>query len=82
MAQNETTIGFEVLPIVPDTICVSKKELAKKYKMDYISAQGLVSFLVATGKAKLVAKRKSLSGKGKPTEIFEIPTVVTLEFAA
>lgn len=81
MAKNETTQGFEVYPLEA-TIRVSKRQLADKYKLDYIAAQGLVQFLVATGKAKVVAKQKSASGKGKPTEIFEIPETVTLNFAA
>jgi hypothetical protein len=79
MARNETTEGFCVYP---ETIRVSKKNLAEKYKLDYLTAQGLVSYLLATGNAKLVDKRKSPSGKGKPTEIFEIPVEVTLHFAA
>jgi len=79
MARQETTEGFLVYP---ETIRVSKKDLADKYNLDYLTVQGLVSYLVATGHARVVDKRKSASGRGKPTEIFEIPIEVTLKFAA
>ena len=59
----------------------SVKELAAQLKVDYAVAQGVIKFLESQGQATVVEKRKSASGKGKPSNIYEIPETVTIQFA-
>lgn len=57
----------------------SVAEFAAKHGVDYATANGLVKFLEAKGLATLGEKRKAAgSGKGKPTNIYTLPTSVTL----
>lgn len=58
---------------------ISKKELAERLGVEYAAAAGLVAILEAKGLASVVEKRPNPTGKGKPTDIFEIPETVTLE---
>jgi hypothetical protein len=43
-----------------------------------VEANSVMNFLKAKGLAVVVGKRKTASGKGKPSTIFEIPQDVTL----
>lgn len=79
MARQETTVGFEVYPIC---IKLSVKEFAEKHEVDYATAQGVIKFLEAKGLAtKVGTKRTSVTGKGKPTNIYEVPVAVLLAVA-
>jgi hypothetical protein len=57
----------------------SVKELAESAGVDYAVAGGLVKFLESRGIAKLVEQRKREDGRGKPTNIYEVPETVTVE---
>lgn len=60
----------------------SVKELAEKHGVEYADARGMVKWLEKVGHAKIVEKRPAASGKGKPTDIYELPDSVTLNLAA
>lgn len=49
------------------------KELAQKMGVDYQVAHGFVKLLVSRNMAELVEKRKQPSGRGKPSNVYEIP---------
>lgn len=53
---------------------LSIKELAEANGLDYLEAQGFIKTLVKLGKAKMGAPRKVEGAKGKPTNIYLIPT--------
>lgn len=94
----EKTEGFEILPLpiepvqwLPMTakvvtvppVKMSIKEFAERHKVDYLVAQGLIKFLEAKGLAfKVGTKKTSLSGKGKPTNVYEIPASCELKLVA
>lgn len=80
MAQTETTEGFEVYEL--PTYRTSAKEFAEKEKVDYAVAQGFIKMLVNRGVAVQVASRKVEGQKGKPTNIYELPTDLRLKLAA
>lgn len=79
MARQETSAGFEVYPLPVKT---SVKEFAEKHKVDYATARGFIEFLVASGIAEQLDSRKIPGKKGKPTNIYELPTLFTLDLAA
>ncbi len=53
---------------------VSIKELADANGLDYLEAQGFIKTLVKLGHAKQTRSRKVEGQKGKPTNIYLIPT--------
>lgn len=53
------------------------KQFAKKLNTDYLSATHLLKMAVKTGQAREVAKLKSLTGKGKPSTVYEVMDVLT-----
>jgi hypothetical protein len=53
---------------------VSIKELANANGLDYLEAQGFIKTLVKLGHAKLSRARKVEGKKGKPTNLYLIPT--------
>ena len=55
---------------------VSIKELAEANGLDYLESQGFIKTLVKLGVAKQVASRKVEGQKGKPTNIYMIPTCI------
>lgn len=61
---------------------ITAKEVAEYLGVDYVVASGLMSCLMEKGIARHVENRKSANGKGKPTRVFEIDRVITLELAA
>lgn len=61
---------------------VTIAELAAAKHVDYVVASGLLRYLIAQGHAKKVDKRKSPNGKGKPTDIYEVPDEVNLKLAS
>ena len=77
-ARNETTNGFEVLPITSRTTIA---ELATHHNCEYVEAAGFIRFLLSKGIVKLVDKRKA-PGRGKPTYIYEIPNDLNMKLVA
>jgi response regulator of citrate/malate metabolism len=77
---REMTDGFEILPL--PTYRTSAKEFAEKAGVDYAVAQGFIKYLVSQGFAKEVEKRKVVGAKGKPTNVYELPTELRLKLAA
>ena len=53
------------------------KQFARKLNTDYLSATHLLKMAVKTGQAHEVAKLKSLTGKGKPSIVYEVSDVLT-----
>lgn len=53
---------------------LSIKELAEANNLDYLEAQGFIKTLVKLKLAKMGAARKVEGQKGKPTNIYLIPT--------
>ena len=53
---------------------LSIKELAEANDLDYLEAQGFIKTLVKLGKAQMGKPRKIEGAKGKPTNIYLIPT--------
>ncbi len=47
--------------------------------MDYTIVSGLLNALCKKGVVKHVEDRKSASGRGKPTKVFEVDQKITLE---
>lgn len=56
----------------------SVQEFAAKWQVEKTQAYGFIAFLEAKKVAKVVGKRPSESGKGKPTNIYSIPDNITL----
>ncbi len=77
--KDETTVGFQVFPLPYET---SVKEFGTKYGVDYATAQGFIKFLLAHGLARQAGFRKNVTGKGKPTTVYELPGDVTIKLAA
>jgi hypothetical protein len=78
---NETTEGFEILEL--PTYQTSIKEFGEKHKVDYPTAQGVIKYLVAKGLAHACGTRKAAgSGKGKPTNVYDVPKEVQLKLVA
>jgi len=59
---------------------VTARAFAEKMNLDYGTANSLLKFLVLQKQAKEVGKQATLTGKGKPSTIFEMPEQVTLNF--
>ena len=58
---------------------ITAREVAEHLGIDYVVASGLMTALVEKGLAKHTENRKHSSGKGKPTRVFEVDRVVSLE---
>ena len=58
------------------------KQEAAMLDVDYLMASNLIRFLEKRGDVKVVGKRPSLSGKGKPSKLYELPESVTIDFRA
>ncbi len=53
---------------------VTAIQLAERLGVDYVVASSLLKLMVSRGEAKEVGKIKtSLTGKGKPSTVYEIP---------
>jgi hypothetical protein len=57
---------------------VSIKELAEGNGLDYLEAQGFIKTLVKLGVAKQVSSRKVVGQKGKPTNIYCVPSAMQI----
>jgi predicted ArsR family transcriptional regulator len=57
---------------------ITCKELAKGLGCNYVIAAGIMSLLVKTGQAKVVAKVFHESGRGKPTRVYMLANKVKL----
>jgi hypothetical protein len=83
MASNETTVGFEVLALPPVYVQVTIQEFATAHKCEYVEAAGTIRFLRHKGIAKKVGKRYApFGGRGKPTDVYQIPTEINLKLSA
>jgi predicted ArsR family transcriptional regulator len=60
---------------------VTAKVAADRLGISYVIAAGLLSYLEDIGAATVVEKIKHPSGRGKPTNLFEVDENVTLSFA-
>jgi hypothetical protein len=54
-------------------------DVEKKLKIDYAIASALVKLMEMAGVARSVGKRPPLSGKGKPSVIYEIPATFSID---
>jgi len=80
---GEVVDGFEVFEVLTlPTYRTSAKEFAEKAKVEYAVAQGFIKYLVSQGVAREVEKRKVAGAKGKPTNVYELPTELRLKLAA
>lgn len=61
---------------------ITAREVAEHLGVDYVVAAGLMSMLMEKGVAKHVENRKTANGKGKPTRVFEVDRVISLELSA
>ena len=61
---------------------LTAKDVADYMGVDYVIASGLMTMLVSKGLATHVENRKSATGKGKPTRVFEVNSTVQLELAS
>lgn len=57
---------------------VTVKMFSEKHKMDYLSASAFLKGLTELGVVKLVRQQKSENGKGKPSNVYAVPTSITL----
>ena len=62
-----------------EKIQLTTNQLAVKLGVDYQIAQGLVKLLLAKGLAVKVGKIPSPAGRGKPSDIWELPLSITIE---
>lgn len=62
---------------------VTANQLAKQMGVEYVVAASLLKLAVSTGQGKEVGKVKtSLTGKGKPSTVYEIPETLTISLKA
>lgn len=57
------------------------KQLAEKQGVEYAEAQGLVRYLECKGIAKKVGVLKNPAGKGKGSDIWELPETINVVLA-
>lgn len=61
---------------------VTAIQLAQRLGVDYVVAASLLKLMVSKGVAKEAGKIKtSLTGKGKPSTLYEIPSEFTLSLS-
>ena len=58
---------------------ITAKELSEKHGVDAVVANSVLRFLAQKGIAKISETRPSASGKGKPTNVYEMADSVTLD---
>lgn len=59
---------------------VTVKELQKKTGLDYVTAASVLKLAVLTGQGTEAGKIKtSLTGKGKPSTVYEVPDTLTFD---
>ena len=61
-----------------ETHTVSIKELADQLGVDYLEAQGFIKVGVSLGYIKTLPPRKVEGKKGKPTNLYAVPTCLQL----
>ena len=59
---------------------LTAKQAAERLNISYVVASGLMSHLEDVGKATVVEKVFHVSGKGKPTRVYEVENNVVLNF--
>lgn len=59
---------------------MTTKELAESLGVEYVKVSGLVATLVKQGAIKKVGTRPAEGGRGKPSDVFEFPSVIELVF--
>ncbi len=55
-------------------------ELSDNLKMDRMTVYGMLKYLEAVGKAKVVRTVRRADGKGKPSSVYQLNNKITLEF--
>lgn len=55
---------------------ITTKQLADMFHVEYIEAAGLLRFLEKRGLVTVVGKLPNISGRGKPSTIYEVPEKV------
>lgn len=58
---------------------VTAKEFGETVGVEYAVAANVLKFLVMSGVADEAGSQKTASGKGKPSTVYEFPTIVTLD---
>jgi hypothetical protein len=62
---------------------VTANQLAKQLGVEYVVAASLLKLAVSTGQGEEAGKLKtSLTGKGKPSTVYEVPDVLTISLTA
>lgn len=59
---------------------VTVNDLAHNINVEYPTAMALIKLMEAQGVAKVSGKRPTLTGKGKPSTIYEIPEKFEIDF--
>lgn len=59
---------------------LTAKDVAERLGVSYVVASGILSHLEKTGKIKVADKRFHVSGKGKPTRVYEMDREVVIDF--
>jgi len=59
---------------------ITARELSNSMNMDYGTANLILRYMVKTGAATIVEKRKHASGRGKPTNVYEVGDKFVLVF--
>ena len=57
---------------------MTKRQFAEKHNIDYTVASNFIKFLQEKGLVKLHGEMPAARGKGKPSEVFDIPSQVTI----
>lgn len=64
-----------------NTIQTTIGDLATKLKVEYITAASIIKVMEAQGKAKKIGSKPTATGKGKPSSVYELESVLTLQLA-
>lgn len=64
------------LPFEEDGVEASIKEFGEANGLDYLEAQGFIKTLVKLGVAKQTSSRKVAGQKGKPTNVYTLPSAI------
>jgi hypothetical protein len=62
------------------TFQATTKEFAAKIKQEYAVAAAILKYMESLGKAKEIAKRPAVGGKGKPSSVYQIESSLNVDF--
>lgn len=57
-------------------------EFANRIGVEYVIASSVLKYLVITGDVQTVGSRKTATGKGKPSILYEVPDTVSLNLVS